>query len=204
MKKIALLLVIISILAGCSCSNKTVDILNYPVPKAGEIKTNLHIKGIYQRLINQQPEQSEIAKLLKLESGDVYYLAANGKRYMFPTQTTFKSWFGDYDVNKIKTLTIEEMYQTQLGGNIFIKPYSLLKTETDNNTYFVDLNGQIRTVNSTVLLNEVYGDKWQEQVIDLPNNIFTNYQYGPIINTYSDFPIIAPNLTIETSQFYVQ
>jgi DNA-binding beta-propeller fold protein YncE len=59
--------------------------------------------------------------LIKAPSNSaVYYCAKTGRRFVFPTQDVFFSWFRDFST--VKTIPPEEMLRIPIGGNITYKP----------------------------------------------------------------------------------
>ena len=64
----------------------------------------------------------------------VYYLASNGKRYVFPTEKTYYSWYKDF--SGVKTITTEKMYTYDIGGNATMRPGTwMIKLTTDPKIY---------------------------------------------------------------------
>lgn len=146
--------------------------------------------------ILQETRDRESAKLIKAPNGWIYYLAADGKRYIFPTTNTFKSWFGDNQY-QIKEMTLEEIGEIPLGGNVTYRPGSkLIRTATDPKTYYVEKGGVLRPFENEEAIEKAYGKNWQELVDDLENYYFTNYKAGKQIKP-EDIPITPPEFTID-------
>ena len=116
----------------------------------------------------------------------VYYLGPDGKRYVFPTDKTYLSWFETFSY--VKTVPDETLVTAPLGGNVTYRPTSrLLKIETDPKVYAVAHGGVLRWISNETIAIELYGKNWKKEVHDLPDAFFTNYTVGnPIINA-SDF-----------------
>lgn len=144
----------------------------------------------------QETRDEESKKLVKAPNGWIYYLALNNKRYIFPTTGTFKSWFGEnyYD---IKELTLEEIGEIALGGNVTYRPGSrLIQTPTDPKIYYVEPHGVLRPFENEEIIEEIYGKKWKDMVDDLENYYFTNYRVLEYI-TDSNLEPIPADLTID-------
>ena len=45
----------------------------------------------------------------------VYYLGANGKRFVFPNEKTYKTWYSDF--SSVQTVSSTEMSSYTIGGN---------------------------------------------------------------------------------------
>lgn len=85
-------------------------------------------------------------ELVRGESFDsVYYLAANNRRYVFPTEGVYRSWYNDF--SNIRIINDQELYAMPLGGNVTYRPgYKMIKLTTDPKVYAVDRSGRLRWV----------------------------------------------------------
>src|SRR5574337_78783 len=54
----------------------------------------------------------------------VYYYALDGKRYVFPNEKVYYTWYPDF--SKVKIIPIDQMSLIPIGGNITYKPGSKL------------------------------------------------------------------------------
>jgi len=142
-------------------------------------------------------ESVEFNKLKRSDKNDIYYYAADGKRYIFPTIETFHSWFKDILPEDIREYDLNQLYQTPLGGNVTLRPGTLMQTPTDTNIYLVVKNGQISPINDQLLLTKLFGADWQKKVVNLPNFYFTNYKVIKPIISAADFPDLPTALTID-------
>jgi hypothetical protein len=154
-------------------------------------------------LAYKYPDQ-EIAKVKKNEKGYFYYYAADGKRYVFPDLLVFKSWFGEYPIDKVAFESVDAMSQSPLGGNVTLRPGTLLQSPTLLNTFLVVENGLIRPISDEKLLINLYGSDWQTKVVKLPDYYFSQYTMGKPIDSASDFPDILAQLTIDQDKDFVK
>lgn len=115
----------------------------------------------------------------------VYYVANNDKRYVFPNESVFKSWYVDFI--GIQTIADQELYGIPLGGNVTYKPGNLIKITTDPKVYSVGQNGTLRWVETEALAIELYGVDWAKQVKDVADVFFINYTLGTPIKVATDF-----------------
>jgi hypothetical protein len=116
----------------------------------------------------------------------VYYLAADGKRYVFPNQKTYDTWFSNF--NGVITVSPADLSGFPLGGNVTYRPgIRLVKITTDPKTYAVDAGGTLRWVTSESAAASLYGSDWNTKVDDIPDAFFTNYHVGANINAAADF-----------------
>jgi len=124
--------------------------------------------------------------LIKASGSAVYYYSANGKRYVFPTEKTYKTWYADFSA--VKTITDSELSALTIGGNVTYKPgIKLIKITTDPRTYAVSTGGTLRQLATEQIAASLYGADWNTKVDDLPDAFFVNYKIGSVINLASDF-----------------
>lgn len=138
--------------------------------------------------------------LIKGSGAAVYYFAPNGKRYVFPNDKTYFTWYKDFAT--VKTIPDGKLSSIPLGGNVTYRPgYKMLKITTDPRTYVVDQGGVLRQVGSESLAKTLYGLNWNNQIDDLPDAFFVNYKLGTAIQTASDYnPQNVMTLTTTISQ----
>lgn len=127
--------------------------------------------------------------LVKIDgSPAVYWVATNGKRYVFPNPRTFYSWFSNADLASVITLSPQQLGSITIGGNVTYRPgVRLIKVTTDPRVYAVARYGTLRWITSEALAQQLYGQNWAQQVDDVPDEFFTNYTVGDAIYTASQF-----------------
>jgi hypothetical protein len=116
----------------------------------------------------------------------VYYCGANGRRYVFPNEKIYFSWYADF--SHVTVVSDETMASIQIGGNVTYKPGSrMIKVESDPKTYVVSRGGQLRHVTTEAIATALYGAAWNTKIDDLPVGFFTDYAIiAPI--TSADLP----------------
>ncbi len=120
----------------------------------------------------------ESGSLIKGESSSaVYYCGADGKRYGFPNERIYFSWYEDFD--EVIELTDAELAAASLGGNVTYRPgVRMVKLESIPNVYLVEPGGILRWIQSPSLATQLYGEDWAKNVHDLSDALFTNYTLG--------------------------
>ena len=112
----------------------------------------------------------------------VYYYADNGKRYVFPTQAIYFSWYSDFSA--IKTVSHGTVTSVPLGGNVLAKPGTYLvqfvSMDTpfrvlDPKVYVLTATGQLRWITSASVATSLYGADWEKKIIAVPEVYKTNY-----------------------------
>lgn len=126
--------------------------------------------------------------LIKGESfNSVYYYGRDGKRHVFPNETTYFSWFEDF--SDIKIISDSQLASISLGGNITIRPGTkLVKIQTDPKTYTVEPGGVLHWLKTEQIAEGLYGANWAQRVVDVPAVFFTNYSIGLDIESGSNYP----------------
>ena len=141
------------------------------------------------------PKVQAVTALSAIESGDlirgtslsaVYYLGADGLRYVFTTDRSYFTWYSNFDT--VKTLSDADLSPLQLGGNVTYKPgVKMVKINTDPRTYAVAAGGTLRHVGSEALAVSLYGSSWNTKIDDIADGFFSNYTIGDAIASASDY-----------------
>jgi len=120
--------------------------------------------------------------LIKASGPAVYYYAGDGKRYVFPNEKTYFSWYTSFAA--VKTITDAELAAVQIAANVTIRPGTkLVKITTDPKTYAVTAGGVLHWIESEAIAKALYGDAWATRVVDVPDGFFVNYSTGSSIST---------------------
>lgn len=118
----------------------------------------------------------------------VYYYGADGKRYVFPNEKVYFTWYKDF--NAVKTIPIDQMSLIPIGSNVTYKPGSrLVKFQTDTKTYLPTKNGQLRWVKTEAVASGLFGSDWIHQVDDISESFYVNYRFGEPIESALDAPL---------------
>ncbi|MFA6406347.1 MAG: hypothetical protein WCW34_02380 [Patescibacteria group bacterium] len=120
--------------------------------------------------------------LIKASGPSLYFYANDGKRYVFPNEKTYFSWYNDF--SSVKTITDSELAAISLGKNVTIRPGTkLVKITTDPKTYAVTKCGALHWIESEAIAKALYGDAWATRVVDVPDSFFENYSVGSSVST---------------------
>ncbi|MCR4311810.1 MAG: cupredoxin domain-containing protein, partial [Candidatus Uhrbacteria bacterium] len=127
----------------------------------------------------------------------VYYMGADGFRYVFPNDKAYFTWYTDFD--DVVWITDAELAVIQIGGNVTYKPGSkMIKINTDPKVYYVGHNGDLYSVASEASAASLFGSNWNQQIHDVPDGFFGNYT---ITGDDVDSEIIA--LTAPSSSYTI-
>ncbi|NMC51435.1 hypothetical protein GYA54_01755 [Candidatus Kuenenbacteria bacterium] len=115
--------------------------------------------------------------LIKMAGNSAVYYLNGGKRYVFPNQKTFNTWYADF--SKVVTISESEMVGYPLGGNVTYRPGTrLVKITTVPTVYAVEPGGALRSIVSEANAKSLWGDNWNKMIDDVPDAFFVNYSVG--------------------------
>jgi hypothetical protein len=118
----------------------------------------------------------------------VYYYASNGKRYVFPNEKVYYTWYKDFSA--VKIIPIDQMALIPIGGNVTYKAGSkLVKFQTDIKTYLPTKGGVLRWVKTEEVAKGLFGQNWNKQVDDITEAFYVNYKFGNPIESALDAPL---------------
>lgn len=107
----------------------------------------------------------------------VYYCGADGKRYVFPNQEVYESWYKDF--SQVIIISDETLAQISLGGNITFKPgVTMVKIQTDPKVYAIAQGGVLRWILNPEIAQSLYGKTWNKKIKDVADVFFINYSIG--------------------------
>ncbi len=136
------------------------------------------------------------------------YLVREGKRYAFPSERVFRSWYADF--NAVVVVSDRDLAAVPLAGNVTYRPgIRLVKLETDPRVYVVGRYGVLRAIASEAVARELYGDAWAALVDDIMDIHFGNYLVGAEVVSSSDFDrtaesaVTAPTENVRPEGFTV-
>lgn len=138
-------------------------------------------------------------------SAAVYYLGHDNKRYVFPDDKVFKTWYENFD--DVITVSTAEMTSHALGGNITVRggtklvqfvayDYAGNMVIDDPKIYALEPGGVIRHVTTGDIASALYGANWESIINAVPNYLYNNYTVGSALST-ATFP--TGSLVSETS-----
>lgn len=116
----------------------------------------------------------------------VYFAAEDGKRYLFPSEKQFRTWYADF--SSVRTLSVPALALRPLGGSVLYQPGSrLIKSATSPRIYMIGEDGQLHWITSLSLMESLFGAGWNKKLDLLNDSLFVDYGIGrPIadVGTY--------------------
>lgn len=124
--------------------------------------------------------------LIKGSLAAVYYCGNDGKRYVFPNEKTYMTWYSDF--SSVTKISDADLASLQIGGNITYRPgVKMVKITTDPKVYAVSKGGVLRPIASESAAVALYGSTWNKMIDDVADAFFTNYSIGSAVSSASDF-----------------
>lgn len=131
----------------------------------------------------------------ELEAGDlirgetyssVYYYGDDGLRYVFPNDKTYFTWYENFD--DVKWISDTTLATIQIGGNVTYKPgVKMIKINSDPTVYAVGSGATLHAIESEEIAQALYGSNWNQQIDDVPDGFFGNYEIGSRIDLASQY-----------------
>lgn len=112
--------------------------------------------------------------LIKGSSKPAVYLLKDGKRYVFPNERIFYSWFSNFD--SVQEITDAQLAQYGLGGNLTFRPGTLIKIPSLSKVYVIEKENEIRWIESEETAKRLFGTDWAKKVRDVGASYFLNYK----------------------------
>jgi len=144
-----------------------------------------------QPLVPTDQTRGRLMSLLGRRGAAVYWVGSDGKKYVFPDEKTYLSWFNDFD--DVDYVTLSELDDYPDGGAVTHRPGAYLITHSDTaRVYAVSQGGVLHWIPSEQAAINLYGLKWASRVRDvIPGFFSTSYTVGePLSNIYPDGALI--------------
>lgn len=132
--------------------------------------------------------------LIKGTGTAVYYYGADAKRYVFPYQASYSSWYGS-TFTGVTTMTDADLIAIPFGGNVTVQPGMLAQVVSmdtpwmvmDPKVYAVEKGGVLRWVKTADVAVALFGATWETKIVAVPEALLTNYTIGTEINAAGDY-----------------
>jgi len=155
----------------------------------GEVELSLNPITVVKIIAAQPGDLIKIA-----DNPAVYYLGEDGRRYVFPNQRVFFSWYDNFD--KVKIINAEQMSKLPLGGLVTYRPgVKLVTFTTTKDVYVVAKGGVLRKLKDEAMAKELYGQHWNQLVDDINDAFYGSYKFGADLLTVTDYDKAAAEQT---------
>lgn len=148
----------------------------------------------------EEAPEAEPGNLVKLACADaaelndpcraVYYYASDDKRHAFPNEKIFFTWFDDFD--SVVEVSAGFLSNLSLGANVTYHPGTrMVKFQSVRTVYAVEARGVLRAIASEEVASALYGADWNQQIDDISDAFYGNYDFGEPIATAEDYDVEA-------------
>jgi hypothetical protein len=132
----------------------------------------------------------------------VYYVGVDGKRYAFPNEKIFLSWYTKAELavkakgGVVEVITAETLAQIPLANKMVVyRPgVRMVKVESDPKVYAVSKGGMLRWVKGDgapkggeSIAKALYGAGWGKKIDDMSVAFFAGYTFGADIVAVAEF-----------------
>jgi photosystem II stability/assembly factor-like uncharacterized protein len=125
----------------------------------------------------------------------VYYVGADGKRYVFPNNQVYHSWYTSFDA--VRIISTETMAQLSLGGVVTYRPgVKMVKVQSSPVVYVVARGGVLRPIASEAVARDLYGEQWNQRIDDIGDGFWGTYTTGGPVSTGTDFDPTKETATV--------
>ena len=130
--------------------------------------------------------------LVKSATSSAVYLAAqDGKRYVFPTEGAFISWFPNF--NSVRTISASSLAAMPLAGGVLYRLGSrLLKEASSTSVFAVGNDGALHWISDESIARSLFGTNWKARMDTVDDTILAQYGTGsPITVGYMYFALAS-------------
>ena len=140
------------------------------------------------------------------DSSAFYYIGTDYKKYVFPDEKTFFTWFADFDI--VQWVPVAELDKYGIGGTMTYRGGTyLVKTPDTNKVYAVEGRGRLYWIADEATAVRLYGSNWAARVRDVipgyfastytnTNEVLTGYPNGTILKYQNEFYLVVNRSSI--------
>jgi len=113
---------------------------------------------------------------MKGQSGAaVYLIGADAKKYVFPSQKEYFTWYPNFD--KVVRVTVAELDMYPDGGAVTVRPGTKLVTHMNTaKVYAIEPGGILHWIPTDTIAKALYGTNWTSRLVDVIPGYFTSYK----------------------------
>ncbi|MFA5945918.1 MAG: hypothetical protein WC802_03355 [Patescibacteria group bacterium] len=117
------------------------------------------------------------------DSSAIYYLAKDGKRYVFPNESIYYSWYANF--NAVKNISCGDLAVLPIGERIMYQPGTdLVKIPSDPSVFAVEDGNVLREIPNEKTAVDLFGTDWNKRVKDVSEAFWPSFTVGkPLADT---------------------
>jgi hypothetical protein len=139
------------------------------------------------------------------ETQAVYYFGEDERRYVFPTEGIYFSWYENFET--VETVEHADLMLIPLGGNVTYRPYyagiptRLVKKDFDPDVYVVFPDAYLLPIDNEETAEHFFGAYWANMVEGVSDAFIRDYgTYGGYLNMDMEFAPLDHALTINSDK----
>ncbi|PWB39089.1 MAG: hypothetical protein C3F02_00515 [Parcubacteria group bacterium] len=149
--------------------------------KFGGLAVFLAVAGIFMTTARSQAvnnsnavvEDGALLKVKGIKGAPVYEVGPDGKKYVFPDQKTYNTWYNNF--SQVKEVSLAEIDKIPVGGAVTFQPGARLITNQNTaKVYAVGKDGELFYIPDETTAAELFGKDWAKQVDDIDPGIFAS------------------------------
>ena len=121
------------------------------------------------------PVAGDIIKVNGTDRPAVYVVGDDLKPYVFSTRNTYGSWLDDF--SSLKNITQEEFDSMNLGGNVTVRPGSLIRFDNSNVVYAALPGNKLCRLPADADAKALYGNDYAARVMLIQVSFVGNYTF---------------------------
>lgn len=111
--------------------------------------------------------------LVRLADSSTVYYTYLDRRFAFPDERVFRSWFSSF--HQVEVVSLSTLAGLRLEKNVLYRPGSLIKVATDPRVYLVTSGGALSWIETESVARALFGDTWASRVNDISDAFFSGY-----------------------------
>lgn len=112
-------------------------------------------------------------RLVRLANSSTVYYAYLDRRFAFPDERVFRSWFSSFD--QVEIVSPSALAELRLEKSVLYRPGSLIKVATDPRVYLVTSGGGLSWIKTESVARGLFGDAWASRINDISDAFFSGY-----------------------------
>lgn len=111
---------------------------------------------------------------MKGQSGAaVYLIGTDAKKYVFPSQKEYFTWYPNFD--KVVRVAVAELDMYPDGGAVTVRPGTKLVTHANTaKVYAIEPGGILRWIPTDTIAKALYGNNWTSRLVDVIPGFFSS------------------------------
>jgi|GEM_PF-4510800 len=112
-----------------------------------------------------------LLKIKGVKGAAVYQIGSDGRKYVYPDQKTFNTWYDDF--SDVLEVELEDLDTIDDGGTVTFQPGTRLITHRNTaKVYAVGEDGELTYIPNEETARKFYGNLWYQLVLDIDPGVF--------------------------------